>query len=183
MEKSLLAKRIVETCRLTGRFTLRSGKISSEYFDKYRFEAHPPLLRAVARLMAPLIPPDTEGLAGLEMGGIPLVTALSLETDRPARFVRKTAKPHGTRQLCEGGDIQGKTLCLIEDVITTGGQVLQSVQDLRSAGAKVHTALCVIYRGGGDLSPFEAKGLKVFPLFTKKDLLSTDSVAEGAGTV
>lgn len=171
MEKSLLAKQIVEVCHLTGHFTLRSGQTSSEYFDKYRFESQPQLLRSIVQFMAPLVPKETDLLAGLEMGGIPLATALSLETGKPARFVRKEAKSYGTRQICEGGDIQGKTLCLIEDVITTGGQALISAKALRSAGAEIHTVLCVIYRGK-DKAPFEEENLRLIPLFTRKELMA-----------
>ena len=170
MKKSFLAKQIVENCRLTGHFTLRSGQTSSEYFDKYRFESQPQLLKAIASLMAPLIPKKTDLLAGLEMGGIPLATALSLETGLPIRFVRKEAKSYGTCQICEGGDIKGKTLCLIEDVITTGGQALISAKALRSAGAKVSTVLCVIYRGDNP-SYFKEKNLQLLPLFTREELM------------
>ena len=169
MKKSLLARQITESCRLTGRFTLRSGQISPEYFDKYRFEARPRLLQAIARRMAPSVPKGTDLLAGLEMGGIPLVTALSLETGLPSRFVRKEAKTYGTRQICEGGEVRGKTLCLIEDVITTGGQALISIKNLRSDGAKVHTVLCVIYRGE-DSTLFKEQNLELVPLFTREEL-------------
>ena len=171
MEKSLLAKQIVEVCHLKGQFTLRSGQVSEEYFDKYRFEAIPQLLESIALLMTPLIPKETELLAGLEMGGIPLVTALSLKTGKPTRFIRKEAKPYGTRQVAEGGAIQGKTLCLIEDVITTGGQALLSAKALREAGAHVSAVLCVIYRGN---NPFdlEKQGLKLIPLFTREELIN-----------
>ena len=85
--------------------------------------------------------------------------------------MRKEAKSYGTRQVCEGGNIQGKNLCLIEDVITTGGQALISAQALRSAGAKVHTVLCVIYRGE-DTSPFEKEKLQLIPLFTREELMT-----------
>ena len=171
MEKSLLAKQIVEICHLKGRFTLRSGQISDEYFDKYRLEALPQLLESIALFMIPLIPKETELLAGLEMGGIPLVTALSLKTGKPTRFIRKEAKTYGTRQIAEGGDIQGKTLCLIEDVITTGGQALLSAKALREAGAQICAVLCVIYRGN-NLADLEKQGLKVIPLFSKEELIS-----------
>jgi orotate phosphoribosyltransferase len=97
-----LADRINSVSRLTGTFTLRSGQIASEYFDKYRFEAQPALLAEIATAMAPLIPEGTEVLAGLEMGGIPIATALSMHTGIPAAFVRKEAKTYGTAQLAEG---------------------------------------------------------------------------------
>ena len=171
MKKSLLARQIVKACYLTGQFTLRSGQTSSEYFDKYRFEANPRLLQGVVQLMAPLVPEGTDLLAGLEMGGIPLATALSLKTGLPARFVRKEAKSYGSREICEGGEILGKTLCLIEDVITTGGQALLSIKTLRSAGAKIRTVLCVIYRGD-DPSLFKDQNLELIPLFTREELMN-----------
>ena len=176
MEKSVLAKHIVEVCRLTGTFTLRSGRVSSEYFDKYRFEARPRLLESVAQGMAPLIPGDTDLLAGLEMGGIPLAVALSLQTGKPLRFVRKTAKTYGTCQICEGGDIQGKTLCLVEDVITTGGQALLSARELRRAGGKVSAVVCVVYRGD-DPSNLKKEGLQLLSLFTLKELKTHAGIA------
>src|SRR5207248_4168289 len=91
-----LARRIYDVAHLTGQFTLRSGATSTEYFDKYRFESDPSLLRDIATAMAPLLPPDVDALAGLELGGVPLATALSFETGLPALFVRKQAKTYGT---------------------------------------------------------------------------------------
>jgi orotate phosphoribosyltransferase len=92
---------------LTGQFTLRSGRVASEYFDKYRFEGDPVLLDAIAEKMAALVPSDTEVLAGLEMDGIPVVTALGRHTGLPCAFVRKQAKPYGTCRLAEGADVVG----------------------------------------------------------------------------
>ena len=93
MDRQELATRINDVCRLTGRFELRSGQVSDQYFDKYLFEADPVLLGAVADLAARLIPDGTEVLAGLELGGVPVATALSLVTGLPVAFVRKAAKP------------------------------------------------------------------------------------------
>jgi orotate phosphoribosyltransferase len=116
-----LAARIQELCLLRGNFTLRSGRIATEYFDKYRFEAEPEVLAEVSRRMVPLIPPGTQVLAGLEMGGIPIATMLSHLAGLPAAFVRKTAKAYGTARLCEGADVSGKHVLIVEDVITSGG--------------------------------------------------------------
>lgn len=165
-----LAKKIKEISYLRGHFKLRSGQTSSEYFDKYRFEAQPILLKAIARHMAPLIPPTTEALAGLEMGGIPIATALALETGLPCVFVRKAAKEYGTCQFAEGLDIKNRRLCIIEDVVTTGGQVVLSTQDLRNFGAIVTHAMCVIHRGTSPEPQLEKIDLKLIPLFTKQEL-------------
>lgn len=131
MNRNELAKSIYEISHLTGDFTLRSGLKSTEYFDKYRFEAQPQVLKEIANHMKDLIPADTEVLAGLEMGGIPIATALSLVSGLPCIFVRKEAKTYGTCQLAEGYDFANKKVCVIEDVITTGGQVIESTAELR----------------------------------------------------
>ena len=170
MTRQELAKKIYEVAHLTGEFKLRSGQISNEYFDKYRFEARPELLREIAKQMAPLIPPGTEVLAGLEMGGIPIATALSLETGLPCAFVRKEAKDYGTCLFAEGAEVKGKNVCVIEDVVTTGGQVVISTKDLRSVGANISHVLCVIHRGPSFPEPKLTEiGLTLSPLFKKSD--------------
>ena len=147
MTKEELKNSILEVAKLSGEFKLRSGLTSNVYFDKYRFESKPQILKAIAQHMAPLVPKDTEVLAGLEMGGIPIATALSLETGIPVAFIRKEAKDYGTCKFAEGGEIKGKKLCIIEDVITTGGQVVISTNDLRSEGAIIDSVISVIFRG------------------------------------
>ena len=130
-----LARDIDACCRLTGEFTLRSGQVASEYFDKYLFEAQPDLLDRVADRMVALVPEGTELLGGLELGGVPLATALSARTRLPALFVRKQAKEYGTCKLAEGPDFAGRRVLLVEDVITTGGAVRDAVRVLRAEGA------------------------------------------------
>lgn len=159
-----LARKVFEISYLRGEFKLRSGQVSNEYFDKYRFEADPVLLREIALQLAPKIPAGTEILAGLEMGGIPIATALSLQTGIPALFVRKKAKDYGTCQFAEGREFKGKKVCVIEDVVTTGGQVLLSTEDLRKAGAVVTDVLCVIQRAQGN--PLTEAKLNLHSLFT-----------------
>lgn len=165
-----LARLIGERCRLTGTFTLRSGQESSTYFDKYRFEADPDLLARVAEQAAWLIPEDIEVLAGLELGGVPVATALSLASGLPVAFVRKEAKPYGTAQLAEGAQVSGRRTLVIEDVITTGGQVASSAGDLRAAGALVEAVLCIIDRSGGNHPQLDAIGCRVIPLLTEQEL-------------
>lgn len=165
-----LAADIDATCRLTGEFTLRSGQVSAEYFDKYLFEADPLLLARVAREMAQLVPHDTEVLAGLELGGIPIVTALSQILGIPALFVRKQAKTYGTAKLAEGPAYAGKRVTVVEDVITTGGAVRDATSALRAGGALVEVVLCAIDRSPAEEAPLADLGLEVRPVLTKAEL-------------
>lgn len=164
-----LAKNIYECSHLKGQFKLRSGQISQEYFDKYQFECRPHLLKQIAQRMKDLIPPESELLGGLEMGGIPIAIALSFEIGLPTVLIRKKAKNYGTAKLVEGPDITHKKVCLIEDVVTTGGQVAESTKFLRQQGALIDTVLCVIYRGSDLENEPKIKNsqLQIKPLFTK----------------
>jgi orotate phosphoribosyltransferase len=169
--KKHLAKKIYEVAHLTGTFKLRSGQVSSEYFDKYLFESNPRILSEIAEQLENLIPEGIEVLAGLEMGGIPIATALSLKSGIPAAFVRKKAKEYGTCKLAEGTSIVGKRICVIEDVITTGGQVVLSTNDLREAGAIVEDVICVIERNPEGKKKLEEIGLRVHSLFRMEELI------------
>jgi orotate phosphoribosyltransferase len=168
--ESALARDIDARCRLTGEFTLRSGTIASEYFDKYLFETDPDLLARVAAAMVPLVPAGTDLLGGLEMGGIPIVTVLSAQSRLPALFVRKQAKTYGTCKLAEGPDVAGRRVTLIEDVITTGGAVRDATEALREAGAVVETVVCAIDRSPGADNPLADLGLVIRSVLTKADL-------------
>jgi orotate phosphoribosyltransferase len=170
MDRSELAKRIHAAAHLTGTFTLRSGVESNEYFDKYRFEAEPHLLHSIAVAMAPKVPLGIDALAGLELGGVPLATMLSQVTGVPARFVRKQAKTYGTCQLAEGGDLAGLRLLIVEDVITSGGAVLDAVAALRERGATAEQVVCVIDRESGGTEKLADAGLALDALFTMSEL-------------
>ncbi|OPA73783.1 orotate phosphoribosyltransferase [Paenibacillus selenitireducens] len=172
MNSQNLAREIYEVAHLTGSFTLRSGQISNEYFDKYLFEAEPGVLNKVSEELVRMIPQGIEVLAGLEMGGIPIATAMSLKSGVPAAFVRKKAKTYGTSKLAEGAAIQGKRICIIEDVITTGGQVILSTADLREAGAIVQDVICVIERNPEGRRKLEEIGLHVHSLFKMEELIA-----------
>jgi orotate phosphoribosyltransferase len=164
-----LARRVAAVCRLEGQFVLRSGQTATTYFDKYLFESDPRLLHDIARAMAQLVPEGTEVLAGLELGGVPIVTALSMETGLPASFVRKSAKTYGTRKLAEGADVAGRRTLVVEDVVTTGGQVVVSADALRQHGANVVGALCVLDRSEGS-NEVTGAGLELRSLLTRSDL-------------
>lgn len=165
-----LAADIDACCRLTGEFTLRSGQVSSEYFDKYLFEADSQLLIRVARQMVELVPEGTELLGGLELGGIPIVTMLSSITGTPALFVRKEPKTYGTCKLAEGPEVEGRRVTLIEDVVTTGGAVRDATNALRERGAIVEVVVCAIDRSPEGTNPLADVGLDVRPVLTKAQL-------------
>ncbi len=170
MERRALAASVFDRAHLTGEFVLRSGQVSHEYFDKYRFEADPALLRTLAEALADLLPEGTEVLAGLELGGVPLAVALGQVTGLPCTFVRKAAKPYGTRKVAEGSEVEGRRVLVVEDVITSGGQVVTSTEDLRALGAEVDHALCVIDREAGGPEALAAIGVALRPLFTMSEL-------------
>ena len=170
MDRDDLAREIYERTHLTGTFTLRSGIVSNEYFDKYLFESDPVLLRTIAEALAPLVPSGIDALAGLELGGVPIATVLSQVTGIPALFVRKEAKTYGTCRLAEGGDLDGRRLLVVEDVVTSGGQVITSCGDLRSRGAVVEQAVCVIDRESGGPDGLAAIDVELRALYTMSEL-------------
>ena len=172
MNKTELGRRLFAVSHIRGTFRLRSGRSSEEYFDKYLFEAQPMLLQAIAEHMAGLIPSDADVLAGLELGGIPVVTLLSSLTGIHARFVRKQAKNYGTGKLAEGGEVAAKRVVVVEDVVTSGGQIIASTTQLRALGAMVSDVLCVIDREAGGTEPLAAAGLRLHALFTMSELQS-----------
>ncbi len=174
-----LAADIDATCRLTGEFVLRSGQVSNEYFDKYLFEADPLLLARVAREVAQLLPADAELLGGLEMGGIPIATAVSQLVGLPMVFVRKKAKEYGTAKLAEGPAFDGRKVVLIEDVITTGGAVRDATSALREGGAIVETVVCAIDRSPAGENPLADVGLEVRAVLTKAELDAARAAAQG----
>ncbi len=153
---------------MTSRSALAKG--TSTYFDKYLFEADPELLTAIAGHIARLVPDATEVVAGLELGGVPIATAISLATGIPAAFVRKEAKTYGTAKLAEGADVAGRHVLIIEDVITTGGQAAASAAQLRERGATVDTVLCVVDRSGANHPGLDALNLTLRSLFISDDL-------------
>jgi orotate phosphoribosyltransferase len=171
-----LARDLDARCRLRGSFTLRSGQVSHEYFDKYRFESDPVLLRRVVARMRELVPAGTGLLGGLELGGVPLATMLSSATGIPAIFVRKRAKEYGTRRIAEGADPAGRTVVLVEDVITTGGAVAGAAGALRDLGATVTVVVCAIDRSRPGENALAAEGIEVRPVLTKQQL---DAAAGG----
>lgn len=170
MDKETLGRKIVEASYLRGNFILSSGKKSNYLFDKYAFETQPELLSTITEHLAAMVPKGTTRLAGMEIGAVPLATALSLKTGLPFLIVRKVKKGHGTEKLVEGHLSAGEEVLLIEDVVTTGKQALRAVDTLKKAGARVKKVLCVIDREEGGRKNIESRGLIFEPLFTKRSL-------------
>ena len=174
---SPLAKAIADVALLRGTFTLRSGKTSTFYLDKYLFSTRPELLRQLSPLFAARIAAmetaagaKASRLAGAELGGIPLVTAAALHTGLPCIFVRNQKKDYGTAKQLEGVLNKGDKVILLEDVATTGGQALEAVKSLRDSGADVLGVIATIDRLEGARQNVEAAGLRFDSLFTVRDL-------------
>ncbi len=170
MNKEELAKEIFNVSYLTGKFVLRSGAVSNEYFDKYQFECQPLLLNEIANHLLQIIPTDFEILAGLETGGIPIATVLSIKLGKAQVFVRKKAKEYGTKKLAEGIKISGMKVLVVEDVVTSGGQIIKSVEDLRKEGAVINSAVCVIDREAGGKENLSNAGIQLISLFTLTEI-------------
>jgi len=173
--RTALARRIYDTAHITGEFLLRSGAKSNEYFDKYLFEADPKLLKDIAEALVPLVPPDIDALAGLEMGGIPIATMLSQFTGLPVLFVRKEAKKYGTCKIAEGGQVKGRKLLIVEDVVTSGGAIVDAAKALVEEGAILDQVICVIDRQSGEVANANLAEVKLTlkPLFKMAELKST----------
>src|SRR5262245_18233367 len=176
-----LAKAIAEVAVLRGHFTLRSGKTSSYYLDKYLFSTRPDLLKQLAPLFAEKLHAlearlgiRADRLAGAELGGIPLVTAASLHTGLPMIFVRNKKKEYGTSKQLEGVLKKGDHVVLIEDVATTGGQAREAIASLREGGANVFAVIATIDRLEGAKGYIEKAELAFKALFMKKDLGVTE---------
>lgn len=170
MTHEQLAQRIADVALLRGTFTLRSGRTSHYYLDKYRFSTQPDILQQLGQCFADRIPEGVNRLAGAELGGIPLVTATSLASSLPCLFIRNQKKEYGTSQQLEGKLDPGDRVVLLEDVCTTGGQILEAAKVIEDAGATVVAILGTIDREEGARENIEAAGYAFEALFTKSDL-------------
>lgn len=169
MDDAALLAAMREHAYLEGDFVLRSGKRSSYYLDKYRFETVPELLEALgARLAAKAaeIEPDAVRLAGPELGAVPLAAAASLASRLPFLIVRGETKEYGTANRIEGAYAAGERIVLIEDVVTSGGAAADAVRALRQAGLECRTAICVIDREEGGVDSLARLGVRLHPLFS-----------------
>ena len=169
METSELARRIKQAAYLEGDFVLRSGKRSKYYLDKYLFETQPDILAELGRRFAQRIE-DAARIAGAELGGVALAAAASMAAGKPFVIVRNAKKDYGTGKLMEGTVRLGEKVMLVEDIATTGGQVLEAAKVLTEAGAKVTKIVCTIDRMEGARENIEKAGYRFEALLTKTDL-------------
>jgi orotate phosphoribosyltransferase len=176
---SLITRINVTACQ-QGAFHLPTGQVIEEYFDEYLLAADPTLLRDVAGEMARYVPPGTEMLVGLELGGIPLVLALSAATEVPAGFLRRERKSYGTRRQIEGHSVAGRDVVLVDDVVRSGSQMLRAALVLRRAGGSVATAICVLDRGIDGRARLAESQIILRSLLTT-DALGTESAVRRAG--
>ena len=171
-----LRRALREHAYLEGDFVLRSGKRSRYYLDKYRFETRPELLEALGDRIASAAreaEPDADRLAGPELGAVALAAAASLASRLPFLIVRKEAKGYGTGNRLEGEYEPGERVCLVEDVVTSGGAAVEAVNALREAGLECRTAVCVVDREEGGVDALARVAVRLRPLFRTTDLLET----------
>jgi orotate phosphoribosyltransferase len=168
--REALARDLVRASYLKGEFVLRSGKKSNRYFDKFLFETEPALLKRLGEELAKLVPHATQRLAAPELGAVLLGGAVSMETGLPLLLVRKEPKGYGTGKQIEGRFTTGERVTVIEDVVTTGGDSLRSVQVLRDAGLEVIHLVVVLDRGEGGEENIREARIPYSPLFRISDL-------------
>lgn len=170
MTKQELAKRVKETSYLEGDFTLRSGKKSKYYMDKYLFETQPDILKALGEEFAKHATSDVTLIAGAELGGVALAAATAMQTGKKWIIVRNSKKDYGTGKMVEGVLKANDVVLLVEDIATTGGQVLEAAKIITEAGAKVKKIVAVIDRKQGAAENITAAGYKFESILTKEDL-------------
>jgi orotate phosphoribosyltransferase len=170
MTRQELIKRIKETAYLEGDFTLRSGKKSKYYLDKYLFETCPDILRQLGKEFARFVGDDVTLIAGAELGGVALAAATAMETGKNWIIVRNSKKGYGTGKLVEGKINKGDVVLLVEDIATTGGQVLEAAKVITETGAKVKAIVCTIDRKQGAGEAITQAGYKFESILTKDDL-------------
>jgi orotate phosphoribosyltransferase len=170
MNRADLAKRIADVALLRGEFKLRSGRTSNYYLDKYLFETQPDILKALGEMFAERVNADVDRIAGAELGAVALAAVTAMAANKPFVIIRNQKKDYGTSKLVEGTLKEGERVLIVEDVLTTGGQVLEAAKTLEAAGAKIDRIVAVIDREEGARQNIESAGYQYESLFTTTDL-------------
>ena len=174
MDDRTLLRELREHAYLEGDFVLRSGRRSRYYLDKYRFETRPELLEALGERIAARVAevePDAARLAGPELGAVALAAAASLRSRLPFVIVRKAAKEYGTANRLEGVYHPGERVCLVEDVVTSGGAAIEAIEAVRDAGLECRSAVCVVDREEGGIDELARVGVRLWPLFRASEII------------
>jgi len=180
MTRDELGALLVERALLEGDFVLRSGRRSSWYLDKYRFETEPELLRALGERLADAAAehePEAARLAGPALGAVALAASASIASGLPFIIVRGETKEYGTAKRIEGPFEQGELVCLLEDVVTSGGALAEAVSALRDEGLEVRNAVCVVDREEGGSDALARLGVRLRALFRAEELLEMRKTA------
>ena len=168
--KDRIARRLMEVKAVEfGEFTLASGRKSDVYVNMKRALTYPDILAMCAQAMA-YHAPESDRVAGVALGAVPLAVAISLEADIPYLMIRKHAKEHGTRNLIEGALVEGDRVFMVEDVTTTAGSAVPGVHALRDAGAEMDTLVVVVDRCEGATRTMADVGVNLIPVLTLDEL-------------
>jgi orotate phosphoribosyltransferase len=171
---------LVERALLEGDFVLRSGRRSSWYLDKYRFETDPGLLRVLGERIAETVSacePEAIRLAGPALGAVALAASASMVSGLPFIIVRGETKEYGTANRIEGQFEPGELVCLVEDVVTSGGALADAVSALREGELVVRNAVCVVDREEGGSDALARLGVRLRALFRAEELLELHKIA------
>ena len=180
MKREELAAALREHAYLEGDFVLRSGRRSTYYLDKYRFETRPDLLAVLGDYTAAAIAehdPEAVRIASPELGAVVVAAAASLASRLPFLIVRNKAKEYGTANRIEGVFEPGERVCLVEDVVTSGGAAVEALEALREVGLECRIAVCVVDREEGGADALARRGARLVPLFRAGDLLTVQKTA------
>jgi orotate phosphoribosyltransferase len=170
---------LVERALLEGDFVLRSGRRSTWYLDKYRFETEPGILAALGVRLAEEVracEPEATRLAGPALGAVALAASAAMASGLPFIIVRGETKEYGTAKRIEGPFGQGELVCLLEDVVTSGGALAEAVSAVREEGLVVRHAVCVVDREEGGSDALARLGVRLMPLFRASELLEMRKV-------
>lgn len=170
LDHATLAKRVKAVALLEGDFTLRSGKKSKYYFDKYLFETQPDILETMGHEIARRIPAGAARIAAPELGAVALGAAASLASRLPFFIVRNAKKDYGTAKQIEGLLKSGEQVVLVEDIVTTGGQVIEAIKTIRAQGCTINKVIVALDRQEGGRENIQKEGVQVDPILTKADL-------------
>ena len=170
VDRERLARDIAAAALLRGDFVLSSGARSDYYLDKYLFATKPDILRRVSILLAAMVPPDVDRLAGPELGAVAIAAGVSLELGTPFVIVRRQGKEYGTARLVEGELQPGENVLVLEDVVSSGAQAISAAERLQESGVSVVGILAVIDREQGGSQNIEERGYRFSALFTRTDL-------------